>query len=459
MRVRLLDIPLERDEGEYAYAGQLLLQGVPPYAAVYSMKAPGIYGAYAAAMAVAGETPRGVHLGLLAANLVSMFGLFILGRRIAGPLAGAVAGAAYGLMALSASVLGFAAHATQFVVPFVVLGLLFLTGSRFVLAGVCFALACLMKQHAATFVVFAIVWLAVDRWRRLGLIRFLSGFASPIVIVWLALAVCGVFPRYWFWNVTYAFRYATSVPLAEGLGSLGAHLAAMWTLAGFAVLACFGVKHRFLAGLLAASFVAVVPGLYFRSHYFVQMLPAVALLAGAGAAAIEIRLGKAAATVALALPVALFVGVEAPYLFRASPDEVSHHFYPGGPFVESAAIANYLASHTEPGERIAVLGSEPQIYFLSGRRGVTAYVYMYGLMEPQPHALEMQHEVAAEVEAAAPRFIVWSNVRSSWLRERSSPTFIFAWAQDFLSDRYDKVQDVPIPPDGEVDRIEIFRKK
>jgi len=32
IRLRLLAVPLERDEGEYAYAGQLILQGVPPYA-------------------------------------------------------------------------------------------------------------------------------------------------------------------------------------------------------------------------------------------------------------------------------------------------------------------------------------------------------------------------------------------------------------------------------------------
>ena len=30
-RLRLLNFPLERDEGEYAYAGQLMLQGIPPY--------------------------------------------------------------------------------------------------------------------------------------------------------------------------------------------------------------------------------------------------------------------------------------------------------------------------------------------------------------------------------------------------------------------------------------------
>jgi hypothetical protein len=35
-RIRLLGLPLERDEGEYAYTGQLLLQGIPPYKLAYS---------------------------------------------------------------------------------------------------------------------------------------------------------------------------------------------------------------------------------------------------------------------------------------------------------------------------------------------------------------------------------------------------------------------------------------
>ena len=40
IRIRLLGIPLERDEGEYAYAGQLILQGIPPYKLAYNMKFP-----------------------------------------------------------------------------------------------------------------------------------------------------------------------------------------------------------------------------------------------------------------------------------------------------------------------------------------------------------------------------------------------------------------------------------
>ena len=58
IRFRLLDMPLERDEGEYAYAGQLILQGIPPYELAYNMKLPGTYFVYALGMAVFGETSR-----------------------------------------------------------------------------------------------------------------------------------------------------------------------------------------------------------------------------------------------------------------------------------------------------------------------------------------------------------------------------------------------------------------
>ena len=65
IRWRLRDLPLERDEGEYAYAGQLLLQGVPPYQLAYNMKFPGVYFAYALLMALFGQSAAGIHIGII----------------------------------------------------------------------------------------------------------------------------------------------------------------------------------------------------------------------------------------------------------------------------------------------------------------------------------------------------------------------------------------------------------
>src|SRR5881409_3871880 len=114
IRIRLLGIPLERDEGEYAYAGQLMSQGIPPYKLAYNMKFPGTYAAYALIMAIFGQTIVGIHLGLLLINAATILLIFLLGRQLVNSLVGLAAGMSYAVLSASPSVLGFAGHATHF---------------------------------------------------------------------------------------------------------------------------------------------------------------------------------------------------------------------------------------------------------------------------------------------------------------------------------------------------------
>ena len=94
-RLRVASAPLERDEGEYAYAGQLILQGIPPYRQVYNMKFPGTYYAYSVIMALLGQNPSGIRTGLLLVNVASVVPLFLIARRLTGDLAAAVTGASF----------------------------------------------------------------------------------------------------------------------------------------------------------------------------------------------------------------------------------------------------------------------------------------------------------------------------------------------------------------------------
>ena len=73
----------------------------------------------------------------------------------------------------------------------------------------------------------------------------------------------------------------------------------LWTLAGVGTVA--GVWNErlragtlFCLGFLFFSALAVCPGLYFRHHYFIFVLPAVALLAGTGISALSDRCRPAA---------------------------------------------------------------------------------------------------------------------------------------------------------------------
>src|SRR5690242_11108323 len=105
VRIRFLSVPLERDEGEFAYAGQLILQGIPPYQLAYNVKLPGIYAGYALFMALFGQTPFGIHLGLLFVNMGSIVLLFFLARRLFDSYAAVIASATYALMSTSTAVL------------------------------------------------------------------------------------------------------------------------------------------------------------------------------------------------------------------------------------------------------------------------------------------------------------------------------------------------------------------
>src|SRR5947207_8571174 len=95
IRIRLLAIPLERDEGEYAYAGQLMLQGIPPYKLAYNMKFPGTYAAYALIMSIFGQTIHGVHLALLLVNMATVVVVFLIGRRLIDATMGIAAATSY----------------------------------------------------------------------------------------------------------------------------------------------------------------------------------------------------------------------------------------------------------------------------------------------------------------------------------------------------------------------------
>jgi len=307
VRIRLLRIPLERDEGEYAYAGQLLLQGIPPYKLAYSMKFPGTYVAYAITMLLFGQTITAIHLGLLFVNSATSALIFFIGKRLLNSTVGIAAAVSYALLSLSPSVLGLAGHATHFVVLPVLGGAFLLLNQqnqlgrgRLFLSGLLMGLGLLMKQPALFFIVFGAIYLFLADIRA-GLVLpktilrnlvFAEGAVIPLVITFLAVCYSGVFAKFWFWTIHYAHEYGTLVSISDvpqifihsGREAIGPNWP-LWILAGVGLLTCFLNRPTrrstgFLVGLLIASILALCPGFYFRSHYFILLLPAVALFAG-----------------------------------------------------------------------------------------------------------------------------------------------------------------------------------
>jgi hypothetical protein len=203
----------------------------------------------------------------------------------------------------------------------------------------------------------------------------------------------------------------------------------------------------FSAAFLVCSFIAVCPGFYFREHYFVLMLPAVSLLAGAAIGLTTQQLGgRSNLRPFRFVPAAIFllafgyvICQQWEFLFEMDPIAACHSEYGSDPFPEAVRIGDYLKTHASQSASIAVMGSEPEIYFYSRRHSATGYIYTYGLMEEQPYALTMQKEMISEIEKARPEFLVFVNGALSWMRRPGSQALIFDWTQKYIVDGYELV--------------------
>ncbi len=475
IRIHLLNMPLERDEGEYAYGGQLILQGIPLYQAAYSMKWPGTNAAYALIMGIFGQTAGGIHTGLILVSLATAMGVFLLARRICGDIAGIVAAGTYALLSVTPDIYGLAGHATHFVMLFALGGIVLLQQlddrtplARVFLAGLLFGMAALMKQSGVAFGFFGVVWIVRGEffapgrdWRRLGVrLGSLSlGGLLPLIFLCLVVALSGTFDRFWLWTVQYARDYVSIVTLAHevkllrGIATILFHAApGLWGLAFLGLFLLFGERTLrrwwfFVPGFAVFSFLAVCLGGYFRQHYFIQLLPAAGLLAGVAVHVVsqwsaQMRLSFLPAVVSAAVfAVAAFVSLfdTIPMLFRLAPVQACRAIYELNPFPESVEIGRYLAAHCPPDGRIAVIGSEPEIYFYSHRCSATGYIYTYPLMEPQPDAAEMQKNMIREIEAANPDYVVYVFNYRSWLWSANSSKLIFHWFEQYQQERLQMV--------------------
>ena len=466
VRLHLLDLPLERDEGEYAYAGQLMLQGIPPYQLAYNMKFPGTYAAYAVIMKLFGETPGGIHFGVLLVTMTTALMLFWLAKKILDETAAVVATTAYAVLAASPSMLGLAGHATQFAAICATAGLCLMWKVRQSInwptafgMGIFFGLAVLMKQQAVVIGAWAGISFAVTcllkkemplSKRVFAVVVCAIGMFLPFGVCCLILWHAGVFQNFWFWTIDYAEKYASIVPLDQAPRIFWQNFHwivhndfVLWLIGGTGLVAMWFdtrlKKNRaWFLGAGIAFALSVCPDFYFRKHYFLLALPALALLTG-GAVSGTCRLlqEKTASPKWNDLPILIYslalaftIFANRAIWFEQTPTQISRTTYQADPFPEAEVISDYIRTNSLPDARVAVLGSEPEIYFLSHRHSATGYIYTYGLLEPQPYAPHMQDEMISQIETNSPQFVVFVSDEFSWgqyVNDPDSDKKIFYW--------------------------------
>lgn len=457
-RVLHLDFPLERDEGEFGYIAQQLIHGVPVYESGYTQKLPGACHVYALFLAAFGQTARAIHLGFLLVNAAIMGLVFLTLRRTHGGLAGVTGAFTFGFMALSPTVLGFAGHATFLVALFSTAGLyVFLlardrgTALLYLGSGFFFGVAFLMKQHGIFFAPLLLGFMVVDAWsepaRRRAVPRhaaaFLAGALAPFLWITASFLAIGKFGLLWYWSFRFASESLGQIGLADGLKNffvrnvqVASGFEILWLLAGAGSLlvlrdAVGRRKYLYLAFGLA-SFFSIVPGLYFSRHYYVSLLPFVALSMGVLMGTVSGR--KQAGILGILVVVGMVVAFTRyePYFTGRAPDQlVSRVMYPGNPFPESVEIGQYLNGHTAPGDSIAILGSEAQILFYAQRRSASRFLDAYFLTAEHARSRELHVEMIREIERVRPKYLIYVHIPWSWSMTAGSRRDILDWYEGY----------------------------
>src|SRR5215469_8044324 len=157
VRAPVLPIPLERDEGEYAYIAWLLGNGELPYRDWVYQKPPAIFYVYRFALNLALEPVRAIHFVGLLFSAASVCALFLLGRLFMDRFWAWAAAALLAILAADPLVQGTAANTELFMLcPLILSQIAFLAAARqkknttlsMMLAGALTGLAVMFKQVA-----------------------------------------------------------------------------------------------------------------------------------------------------------------------------------------------------------------------------------------------------------------------------------------------------------------------
>jgi 4-amino-4-deoxy-L-arabinose transferase-like glycosyltransferase len=486
-RVHLLSIPLERDEGEYAYMAKLILDGHAPYTMAYNMKLPGTYYMFAIFMAIFGKTITGIHLGLLLSTVGSMFLVFYISRNFVSKLGAVIASASFGIIGTSWTILGQAAHATQFVTLWSLIGIALILHIfksekykllKYFLAGMAFSFAFICKQVGLLFFIFGFIAIVVKDWKDKptstlikNLVGFSLGFGVPVGVMLLYFYYFGDFEKFWFWTVQYLSKYGTQVPLADAFPNFLKNLRAAtgyYTSSGYLALwivAALGIPFIFinkasqrtkiiLFAFFLFSVLTIIPGFYFRRNYFITLIPALALMIAVFFDFFNTMFKEKFKSPNLAfislLAFLILIGTSlktnSNYLFKQKPNLTSKQIYGSNPFEESEKIARFIKQNTTKDDKIAVLGSEPQILFYADRYSATGHIYTYQLVEDHDYAMPMQKEMIAEIEHAKPKFIVVVYMSLSWLTNLDAGVHIIDWAKEYTEKNYRLVGFMDVMP-------------
>ncbi len=393
------------DEGFFGTVAAQLLSGSVLYRDVWCNNQPLVIYFCKWLFQLLGPTPLALHLGSLILALLESWLLFRIGTRFFSPRTGGLAALAYAIASTNfytPRIIGFTPE--QLMVVFTTAAVLFFleahesgAAGRFFAAGAFWWAAVMAKPAAApeilAFAVFLVFFTGIQPRRKARAMAWLGiGCMAGLALLLTFLLAAGVLDLWWRQAVISRIGYVGQVGWTTFLRHLGLQPFAfglVYAWAGILIwrgrggAAANRIAFRLILLWLAAAFLGILMGRRFYANYYIQLFPALSLLAAVGLHSLLATWGQRRSRTAVWISLAALL---APSLwFQART--FAHYYF----FVDAAAHARVtlwqmcvidrnlekitaeIQSITRPKDRIFVFGPDPELYFLSGRLMAAAY--------------------------------------------------------------------------------------
>src|SRR5213079_32485 len=384
-------------EAMYSVVANEIVDGGRPYADAVERKPPLIFWTYAAIFKVASKFNwKALHIVALVWTLCAMAGLYVICRELFDRNTGLIAAFFYGVFQpwLTWKNLSFDAEMLMNLPIIWAWAIAFRRNSsrmrpELFAAGALLGAAFLLKQPAAIAAVPLGIYLLLPSY---GASRSLTptnsiiqasmltaGFFAALGLVMITLWKQGILHEAFYWTI--ADHDVPHVFWGRGIANTRTFLGVCLPLVIGAILACRDkgeiwagktAERTALLGLLAASAIGAAAGARFYEHYYIQLIPPLALLAAPYYAQLWTRrmqpphwLLRPSLTYAwLALTIVAFsISHWLALAARREPKETGR----------------YLLEHSAPNDRIFVWGHKARIYLEARRRPACRYILSFPL--------------------------------------------------------------------------------
>ena len=440
LRFPFLSLPLTSDEGAYAYVAYFWSQGHELYDDTLLIFRPqAILVIYRAVFATLGTDVEDIRLFAGIYNALTLLFVYLSARQVLNTRYSLLAASFFAFFSVSRIIEGFTANGEIFLnLPATVSAFILLRSGRslrpfgwYCAAGLFAGIATQIKPSGLASLILGVTY---------GL-YLVTGRDRRPVMLWLAKAELGLFLGFlaslvpallhgWMigWDrfvyASIGFSLTHSAPTSY---PIGLHLLRFLDSIGYVMRECsfllfagaarlvvlpvrrFSGNEPFLWLWLFSTGLGIASGGSWWLHYYLQALPPASIIAAVG---LNACLGRGRLhIIRLALGVAVITALltslreQIPVFFRSTED-IQRQIWAINTNTWGPQVAEYISERTGPEDKIFVMNSDPEIYFLARRQ--PAYKYLFFSPTELPRVPEAPQELAAILEdsSRAPVYMV-----------------------------------------------------